>query len=154
MVTNIFRRHQPQALADQPLPDTATRRSTCEEKLRDYEEQLAYLTQQKELHTLALKEMYQFLIKLDTSVREEHRRLHALIESEHERSEKLIEVTKGLWEIIEMMDNGESDTARLIDLTRDVEALAQFDVEVTDESNGDSPRARPLRKMAAAVGAV
>ena len=107
-------------------------------RITELEEHLSHLTQQKELHTLALKEMYQFLCKLDASFREENQKVRALIKAEQERSSQLIEVTKGLWEIIEMMDNNDEEATRLINLTQNVEDLAQYDVEVSDESENQS----------------
>lgn len=105
-----------------------------EDRVKDLEEHLTHLTQQKDLHTLALKEMYQFLCKLDANFRAENEHLRSLIRAEQERSAQLIEVTKGLWEIIEMMDNNSTESTRLIDLTQNVEELSQLEVEITDES--------------------
>ena len=82
--------------------------------------------------------MYQFLCKLDTNFRTENEHLRSLIKAEQERSAQLIEVTKGLWEIIEMMDNNSEESNRLINLTQNVEELAQFEVEITDESENES----------------
>lgn len=105
-----------------------------EDRVKDLEEHLTHLTQQKDLHTLALKEMYQFLCKLDANFRAENEHLRSLIRAEQERSTQLIEVTKGLWEIIEMMDNNSAESSRLINLTQNVEELSQLEVEITDES--------------------
>ena len=134
MVANLFHR-DPKTVDTLDIESSEkSELSICEERLVAYEEQLSHLSQQKELHTLALKEMYQFLLKLDTSVREENKKLRALIKVQQERSEKLIEVTQGLWEIIETMDDNKEEASRLIDLTRNVEELARFEVEITDES--------------------
>lgn len=120
-------------------PGTPQRvRPVKENRINDLEEHLTHLTQQKDLHTLALKEMYQFLCKLDANFRSEQDHLLSLIKAEQERSAQLIEVTKGLWDIIEMMDNNSEESAGLIKLTRNVEELAQFEVEITDESENKS----------------
>ena len=153
MVSNLFRRHQSLANTMVADPEEAPDHSDCGEKLREYEEQLTYLSQQKELHSLALKEMYQFLIKLDTSVREEHKKLRTLIKMEQERSEQLIEITKDLWEIIESIDDGHGSANRLIDLTRDVEELTQLEVEVTDESENPAFQLANLEKFAPMMSA-
>ena len=113
-------------------------RTVKEDRINDLEEHLTHLTQQKDLHTLALKEMYQFLCKLDTNFRAENEQLRSLIKAEQQRSAQLIEVTKGLWEIIEMMDNNSEESSRLMTLTQNVEELAQFEVEVTDESENQN----------------
>ena len=135
---NLFRPRP--AAAHQSRVSTASPETPCEKKLIDYEEQLAYLSQQKELHTLALKEMYQFLCKLDTSFRKENQKLRDLIDREQSRSEKLIEVTKGLWEIIELMDDGQpAQKAMASALTREVEELANIEIEIMDESDSDLP---------------
>ena len=105
-----------------------------DERLQDLEEHLNHLTQQKDLHTLALKEMYQFLCKLDANFRAENEQLRSMIRAEQERSAQLIEVTKGLWEIIEMMDNNGADSYHRIHVNQNVEELAQIEVEITDES--------------------
>ena len=132
---NLFRPRHTMNI-DDTLKQSADRTlSPCEQKLIEYEEQLAHLSQQKELHTLALKEMYQFLCKLDTSFKEENQKLKDLIEIEQSRSAKLIEVTKGLWDIIELMDDGKPGPAYLAAaLTKDVAALTNLEVEVSDES--------------------
>ena len=113
-------------------------RTIRENRIAELEEHLAHLTQQKDLHTLALKEMYQFLCKLDANFREENQKLRTMIKAEQERSSQLIEVTKGLWEIIEIMDNNNEEATRLINLTQNVEELSQYEVEVTDESENQS----------------
>lgn len=152
----LFRRYQP---GTDTLPDESEvtpALTPCQEKILEYEEQLSHLSQQKELHTLALKEMYQFLCKLDASFRAENQNLRDLIKVEQERSAKLIEVTKGLWEIIDLMDSGQSsDSEKLAGLTRDVEYLAQQDIEITDESESRSlsfPRINDIAPMMEAVG--
>ena len=62
-------------------------------------------------------------------------KLKDLIEIEQSRSAKLIEVTKGLWDIIELMDDGKPGPAYLAAaLTKDVAALTNLEVEVSDES--------------------
>ena len=109
-------------------------RTVREDRISDLEEHMTHLTQQKDLHTLALKEMYQFLCKLDANFRTENEQLRSMIKAEQVRSSQLIEVTKGLWEIIEMMDDNSEESSRLINLTQNVEELAQFEVEITDES--------------------
>lgn len=143
MVTSkLFRLNQPTG-ADLPkgprdtpaIPPVQTRN---ENRIKELEEHLAHLTQQKDLHTLALKEMYQFLCKLDNSFRAENEKLRSLIKAEQERSSQLIDVTKGLWEIIEMMDNDKEESTRLINLTQNVEELSHFEVEITDESENQS----------------
>ena len=145
MVTSkLFKLNQAQRseLKNTRKPDTSVTpqrvRPIKENRINDLEEHLTHLTQQKDLHTLALKEMYQFLCKLDANFRSEHEHLLSLIKAEQERSAQLIEVTKGLWDIIEMMDNNSEESAGLIKLTRDVEELAQFEVEITDESENKS----------------
>ena len=134
-------------------------KTPCEQKLVEYEEQLAHLSQQKELHTLALKEMYQFLCKLDTSFREENQKLRDLIEIEQSRSAKLIEVTKGLWDIIELMDDGNPRPIELTaELSKEMEELRLIDVEITDESKSKLkktskfPHIDEIAPMMAAVG--
>ena len=138
MVTSkLFRLHQTNGnLAHEVGPPPSG--TGHNNRIGELEEHLAHLTQQKDLHTLALKEMYQFLCKLDASFREENQKLRAMIKAEQERSSQLIEVTKGLWEIIEMMDNSNQEATPLINLTQNVEELAQFEVEVTDESENQS----------------
>ena len=118
----------------EPQSTTQRTRNLRQDRIRDLEEHLAHLTQQKDLHTLALKEMYQFLCKLDANFRAENEQLRSMIKAEQERSAQLIEVTKGLWEIIEMMDDHTEESPRLVSLTQNVEDLAQFEVEITDES--------------------
>ncbi len=87
---------------------------------------------------MALKEMYQFLCKLDTSFREENQKLRELIAFEQERSAKLIEVTKGLWDIVELMDDGQPGPIDLAEeLTREVKALENLEIEVSDESSDE-----------------
>ena len=157
MVTKkLFRRYQPGADVMQHDSEATPALTPCQEKILEYEEQLSHLSQQKELHTLALKEMYQFLCKLDTSFRTENQNLRDLIKIEQERSAKLIEVTKGLWEIIDLMDSGQSsDTEKLAGLTRDVEYLAQQEIEITDESESrsiDFPKIKDIAPMMEAVG--
>ena len=125
-----------------------------EDRMSDLEEHLTHLTQQKDLHTLALKEMYQFLCKLDANFRSENEHLRTLIKAEQERSAQLIEVTKGLWEIIEMMDNTSEESTRLINLTQNVEELAQFEVEITDESENKSLDRSAIDKLMPIVEAV
>lgn len=124
------------------------------QKQKEYEEQLAHLSQQKELHTLALKEMYQFICKLDTSFREENKKLREQIAVEQSRSAKLIEVTRGLWDIIELMDDGEPKPMDLAaELTREVKQLAALEVEISDESEAENfPNVSEIAPMIAAVG--
>ena len=122
-------------------------RSIREERINDLEEHLTHLTQQKDLHTLALKEMYQFLCKLDANFRAETEHLRSKLRAEQERSAQLIEVTKGLWEIIEMMDNNTEESTRLMSLTQNVEELAQFEVEITDESANKTLDRSPIDKI-------
>ena len=132
---NLFRPRQAVNRNDTFKPDSDPNASPCEQKLQEYEEQLTHLSQQKELHTMALKEMYQFLCKLDTSFREENQKLRDLIAFEQERSAKLIEVTKGLWDIVELMDDGQPGPIDLAEeLTREVKALENLEIEVSDES--------------------
>ena len=146
-------------LADVKPPSTKRAATPCEQKLKDYEEQLAHLSQQKELHTLALKEMYQFLCKLDTSFKEENQKLRDLIEIEQSRSAKLIEVTRGLWDIIELMDDGNPRPVDLTEeLSREMEELQAIDVEITDESDAVLPGSKKfphideIAPMMAAMG--
>lgn len=157
MVTKkLFRRYQPDADAMQHDSEATPALTPCQEKILEYEEQLSHLSQQKELHTLALKEMYQFLCKLDASFRAENQNLRDLIKIEQERSAKLIEVTKGLWEIIDLMDSGKgSDSKKLAGLTKDVAYLSQQEIEITDESESrslDFPRINDIAPMMEAVG--
>ena len=139
-------------------PPASTQAATpCEQKLSAYEAQLAHLSQQKELHTLALKEMYQFLCKLDTSFKAENQKLRALIEVEQSRSAKLIEVTRGLWDIIELMDDGNPRPLELTEeLSREMAELQLVDVEITDESTATQennfPHIDEIAPMMAAVG--
>ena len=125
-------------------PQTSTPQDN---RLSELEEHLAHLSQQKDLHTLALKEMYQFLCKMDATFRVENQKLHDMIRAEQQRSAQLIEVTKGLWDIIEMMDDAQEESSRLIDLTQEVEELAQFEVEITDESHRDLPDRSEIDKL-------
>ncbi len=152
----LFRRYQPGTDTLSNESEVTPALTPCQEKILEYEEQLSHLSQQKELHTLALKEMYQFLCKLDASFRAENQNLRDLIKVEQERSAKLIEVTKGLWEIIDLMDSGQSsDSEKLAGLTRDVEYLAQQDIEITDESESRSinfPHINDIAPMMEAVG--
>ncbi len=141
------------------IPAAARPATPCEQKLVEYEEQLAHLSQQKELHTLALKEMYQFLCKLDSSFKEENQKLRDLIEIEQARSAKLIEVTKGLWDIIELMDDGNPRPIALTaELSKEMEELQLLDVEVSDESKATLskkdkfPHIDEIAPMMAAVG--
>ena len=120
-----------------PPPNRA--RSPHIERIQELEEHLAHLSQQKELHTLALKEMYQFLCKLDSTFKAENQRLHDLLVVEQQRSAQLIEVTKGLWEIIEMIDDNRQTTTRHSELLQEVEELTQYDVEISDESGTERP---------------
>ena len=133
---NLFRPRHALNRGDMLQQATNKTLSPCEQKLIEYEEQLAHLSKQKELHTLALKEMYQFLCKLDTSFKEENLKLKDLIEIEQSRSAKLIEVTKGLWDIVELMDDGKPGPANLAaTLTREVKELTNLEIEVSDESH-------------------
>lgn len=132
-VSDIKQNRRPEPQHTQPPA-----RPAKTDRVRDLEEHLAHLTRQKDLHTLALKEMYQFLCKLDANFRAENEHLRSLIKAEQERSAQLIEVTKGLWEIIEMMDNNTEESAKLMNLTQNVEELAQFEVEVSDESENEA----------------
>jgi hypothetical protein len=96
-----------------PAQDFSFDQTPCEDKLASCEVQIEHLQEQKELHARALKEMYQYLCKLDASFRAENKRLQAQLEEERERSNQLIEITKDLWEIIEQLDaNGKSTEAR------------------------------------------
>lgn len=154
---NLFRPRQAVNRNDTFKQETDTKASLCEQKLLEYEEQLAHLSQQKELHTMALKEMYQFLCKLDNSFREENQKLRDLIELEQSRSAKLIEVTKGLWDIVELMDDGKPGPIDLAEeLTREVKALENLEVEITDESknlgvSSDFPKISDIAPMMEAV---
>ncbi len=142
---NLFRSRTVVSRNDTFKEETEKASTPCEQKLVEYEEQLTHLTQQKELHTLALKEMYQFLCKLDTSFKEENQKLRDLIDLEQSRSTKLIEVTKGLWDIIELMDDGRpGPVERAAELTREVEELSQLEVEISDESGDLMPTNFPM----------
>lgn len=154
---NLFRPRQPRQFKSESPSTPIDQPSTCEEKLAEYEEQLAHLSQQKELHTLALREMYQFLCKLDASFREENQKLKDLIAIEQARSAKLIEVTKGLWDIIELMDDGRPGPVDLAEeLTREVRELANMEIEISDESESSYPDKFPsiseIAPMMEAVG--
>ena len=154
---NLFRPRQPRQFNNDAPSTSLSQPTTCEEKLAEYEEQLTHLSQQKELHTLALREMYQFLCKLDASFREENQKLKDMIEIEQARSAKLIEVTKGLWDIIELMDDGRPGPVDLAEeLTREVRALANMEVEISDESetsySDKFPSISEIAPMLEAVG--
>lgn len=82
--------------------------SPCEEQLDACRTEIAHLQEQKVLHARALKEMYQYLTKLDASFRAENKRLQSLLDEERERSTQLIEITKDLWDLIEKMDAGDA----------------------------------------------
>ncbi|MEZ4699280.1 MAG: DUF2046 domain-containing protein [Rhodothermales bacterium] len=87
--------------------------ASCEDQLNACRTEIEHLQEQKELHARALKEMYQYLCKLDTSFRAENKRLQSQLEEERERSNQLIEITKDLWEIIEKLDGNGVSTADL-----------------------------------------
>lgn len=157
---NLFRPRQ--AISRNQSFQEATPQSPVspEQKLAEYEEQLSHLSQQKELHTLALKEMYQFLCKMDTSFREENQKLRDLIEVEQARSSKLIEVTKGLWDIVELIDDGKATSVDLTaEITKEVRELAKLEVEILDEStptlaeHNDLPKISDMAPMMEAVTA-
>jgi hypothetical protein len=101
-------------------PETAVAQTgestSCEEKLAACELQIAHLQEQKDLHARALKEMYQYLCKLDVSFRADNKRLQSQLEEERERTNQLIEITKDLWEIIEKLDGNGVTTADLFPL--------------------------------------
>jgi hypothetical protein len=156
MVTKkLFRRHQADENAMHGDASATPALTPCQEKILEYEEHLSYLSQQKELHTLALKEMYQFLCKLDSSFRAENQKLRDLIKIEQERSAKLIEVTKGLWEILDLIDSGrKEESPRLAGLTRDVEDLARMEKEVAEKTEHtalDFPHIKNILPMMEAV---
>ncbi len=150
---NLFRPRQAVNRNDMFQQAPATTPASYAQKQQEHEEQLAHLSQQKELHTLALKEMYQFICKLDNSFREENQKLRDQIAVEQNRSAKLIEVTKGLWDIIELMDDGEAKPLDLAEeLTREVKQLAALEVEISDESDDNFPNVSDIAPMIAAVG--
>lgn len=157
---NLFRPRQAISRNESFQQATPKGPVSCEEKLAEYEEQLSHLSQQKELHTLALKEMYQFLCKMDTSFREENQKLRDLIEVEQSRSAKLIEVTKGLWDIVELMDDGKATPVDLTaEITKEVRELAKLEVEIMDESvpalldSDNHPNISEIASMMEAVSA-
>ncbi len=124
-----------------------------EERMSDFEEHLAHLSKQKELHSLALKEMYQFLCKLDASYRAETQRLQELIKAEQNRSAKLVEITKGLWEIIEMMDKNAKEPVQLANLSKDIERFNAVENEAVGASNRAFADRRPIDEIMPMVGA-
>lgn len=157
LANNIFRPKKSELSSAVPEKVPANQLESYEQKLQDYEEQLAHLSQQKELHTLALKEMYQFLCKLDTSFKAEYKKLKDQIETEQVRSTKLIEITKGLWDIIELMDEEKPVEAEAF--SKEVSELTELEVEILDESDSPPLDLKSLPKiedlapmMAAAIG--
>ena len=117
--------------------------ASCEEKLASCELQITHLQEQKELHARALKEMYQYLCKLDTSFRAENKRLQSQLEEERERSNQLIEITKDLWEIIEKLDGNGVSTAALFPLPA-MSSGDGFDVSSSPERVHELPELEEL----------
>ena len=102
---------------------------SIEEKLALYDEQLNQLAEQKNLHAQALKEMYQFLCKIDAHFRSEIQQLRDELQTEKQRSANLFEMTKDLWEIVEDMEEQKS-TARILPIRKERdEALLRIGID-------------------------
>ncbi len=126
-----------------PLGENAT----CEEKLVACEQQIDQLREQKELHARALKEMYQYLCKLDASFKSENKRLQAQLEEERERSNQLIEITNELWDIIEKLDESGDATSEFFPLPgvgEPVDVVAYYDDEPAPQRVSELPELRAV----------
>ena len=130
MPKTLFRRTRPN---DAPAADREAAApmgdQSPEHLFRIYQGQLEHLKKQKDLHALALKEMYQFMCKIETTYREENQKLQDQLREQQERSARLIEVTTGLWEIIEMLDGYQEASSRMKELNKEVKELAQMDMQ-------------------------
>ncbi len=147
MTKNFLRKlMQADAAPETPAAESGELAS-CEEKLASCELQITHLQEQKELHARALKEMYQYLCKLDTSFRAENKRLQSQLEEERERSNQLIEITKDLWEIIEKLDGNGVSTADLFPLPDHRRVMSSgdgFDVSTSPERVPELPELEEL----------
>ena len=76
-----FRKNKKTADNSVPGRDQRAKLSAHQELLYDVEERLMHLSRQKDLHGLALKEMYQFLRKLNASYTAEHKKLSVMLKA-------------------------------------------------------------------------
>lgn len=117
---------------------------SIEEKLAFYEGQLSQLAEQKNLHAQALKEMYQFLCKIDAHFRSEIQQLRDELQTEKQRSANLFEMTKDLWEIVEDMEE-EKSTARILPIRKERdEALLRIGIDSSVLQDDFSPEFRDI----------
>ena len=147
MTKNFLRKLMSAEAAPETGPAPLGENATCEEKLAACEQQIDQLREQKELHARALKEMYQYLCKLDASFRSENKRLQAQLEEERERSNQLIDITNELWEIIEKLDESGASTADFFPLPgvgEPVDAVAYYDDEPAAERISELPELRAV----------
>ncbi|MDZ4698151.1 MAG: hypothetical protein SH809_00480 [Rhodothermales bacterium] len=149
MTKNFLRKlMQADATPETPVAETGERAS-CEEKLASCELHITHLQEQKELHARALKEMYQYLCKLDVSFRAENKRLQSQLEEERERSNQLIEITTDLWEIIEKLDGNGVSTADLFPLPQPKRAASDDHAEEESISFERVPELPELEELMA-----